>query len=455
METPTDLTIPEETIVEIGDFDRIPRMGMIEQQWETASIPPDELVDRSVDAVDSLDLDFIPAGGSIAVGVGSRGIANLSTIAAGVVEGLQDSGFEPFVVPAMGSHGGATDEGQRNVLETLGVTESTVGCPIRSSMNVIEVGRTPERNVSVVTDVHAANADAIIPVNRVKPHTDYDGAIESGLAKMLVIGFGKQRGAKIAHDWAIDWSLRRMVPSITDQLIESLPIPGGVAILEDQRDQTARIEGVPAETLLDRERELLQEAEELLPRLPFEEVDILVVDRQGKDISGQGIDPNVIGRRPFAINEGEPAVPNIKRIYVRSLSERTHGNAMGVGSADFVHQDVFREIDPRDTFVNAITASTVRGIRLPPVVETDRSGLLACLACIGVRTAEDVRILRVTDTMRLERMYASEALIEASRDREDLHVVEEPTDVTFTHTGRFEAPTPDADGHTLVRQDSD
>lgn len=443
MDTPTDLTIPDEAVQDIGDPDRIPKLGTIEQAWETSPILSEDIRDEAAKAVGGLDLSEIPSRGSVAVGVGSRGIANLPAIVTGVVEAIEERGYDPFIVPAMGSHGGATDEGQREVLETLGVTESTIGCEIKSSMEVVEIATTPDRGVSVVTDAHAANADAIIPVNRVKPHTDYDGAIESGLAKMLVIGFGKQRGAKIAHDWAIDWSLREMVPSIAKQLISTLPIVGGIATVEDQRDQTAIIEGVPSDQILERERELLEKAHELLPRLPFDDVDILIVDRQGKDISGQGIDPNVIGRRPFAINEDEPDSPDIKRIYVRALSERTHGNAMGVGSADFVHRDVFSDIDPRDTFVNAITASTVRGIRLPPVVASDRSGLLATLASVGVRSPEEVRLLRITDTMRLERVYASESLVDEAREREDLNVVSEPADIKFTAEGAFATPSPD------------
>jgi hypothetical protein len=308
-------------------------------------------------------------------------------------------------------------------------------------METVEVGETPERGVPVVADRHAVEADAILPINRVKPHTDYDGTVESGLSKILVIGIGKQRGAKIAYEWAVDWSFRKMIPEITEQLLESLPIVGGVAIVEDQHDDTAIIEGIPPSGFLDREAELLETAYEIMPTLPFEDVDILILDEQGKDISGQGMDTNVIGRRPFAINEPAPEQPEIKRIYTRGLTETTHGNAMGIGSADFVHADLIDEIDASTTLINAITASTTRGVRLPPVVERDRGGLVAALSTIGVVDPDDARVLRVRDTMYLEQLYASPALVEAARDRGDLAVVEEPKPITFNQ-GQFAAPSP-------------
>ncbi|MFC6726410.1 DUF362 domain-containing protein, partial [Halobium palmae] len=270
--------------------------------------------------------------------------------------------------------------------------EEAIGCEIRSSMDVVEVGRTADRDVPVVADANAVAADAIVPINRVKPHTDFDGTVESGLSKMLVIGMGKQRGAKIAHDWAVDWSLRDMIPEITEQLLAELPVVGGVAIVEDQRDETALLEGIPPEGFLDREAELLETAYEIMPTLPFEELDVLVLDRQGKDISGQGMDTNVIGRRPFAIQEPEPESPEIKRIFTRGLTEVTHGNAMGMGSADFVHRDLLAEVEMPTTLINALTASTTRGVRLPPAVETDRAGLVACLSTIGVVDPSTVRV---------------------------------------------------------------
>ena len=435
------LAVPERAIADACGETPLPEVGLIEQVWETDPIPSDEIADRAAEAFASLPLERVPDGGEVALGVGSRGIANLDSIVAGVVGEASERGYEPFIFPAMGSHGGASAEGQREMLNDLGVSAATVGCEIRSSMEVVEVGRTPDRDVPVVADANAAAADAIVPINRVKPHTDFDGTVESGLSKMLVVGMGKQRGAKIAHDWAVDWSLRSMVPAITERLLAELPVVGGVAILEDQRDDTTLLEGVPPSGFLDREAELLERAYEIMPTLPFEDLDVLVLDRQGKDISGQGMDTNVIGRRPFAIQEPEPDLPSVKRIYTRGLTETTHGNAMGMGSADFVHGDLLQGVDMETTLINALTASTTRGVRIPPAVETDRAGLVAALSTIGIVDPSTVRVVRASDTMHLQRLYASTALVEEAKERDDLRVVEAPRPIRF-EAGDFAAPSP-------------
>jgi hypothetical protein len=440
------LVVSEDTIRStVGDL-ALPRMGVVEQVWETDPIPTEAIESRAAAAAHDLDFDGVPDGGEVAIGAGSRGIANLGAIVSGVVAGVRELGYEPFVFPAMGSHGGATAEGQREKLDTLGVSEERIGCEIRATMDVETVGETPERGVPVYADANAVAADGIVMVNRIKPHTDFGGEVESGLSKMLVIGMGKQKGAKMAHDWAVDWSLRNMLPEITGQLLAALPVAGGVAIVEDEHDDTTLVEGVPASGFLKRERELLEMAERRMPKLPFAELDVLVVDRIGKDVSGQGMDTNVTGRRHFTINEPEPESPDVKRIYLRGLTEKTKGNAMGMGQADFAHRDVKAGLDWPKALINAITASTVRGVRLPPVVENDRAGLLGALGTIGPVAGDEARVLRVTDTMRLERCYASEPLIEAARERDDLRVVAEPEELAFDD-GDFAAPSPDgADG---------
>jgi len=436
------LVVPEDIVRKaVGDV-AVPRMGVVEQVWETEPIPTDDIEARAASAVQSLDFSAVPAGGEVAIGAGSRGIANLGAIVRGVVAGVREAGYEPFVFPAMGSHGGATAEGQREKLATLGVSEETVGCEIRATMAVETVGETPERGVPVYADENAVAADGIVMVNRIKPHTDFGGEVESGLSKMLVIGMGKQKGAKMAHDWAVDWSLRNMLPEIASQLLDALPVAGGVAIVEDEHDDTTIIEGVPASGFLKRERELLETAYDRMPTLPFDELDVLVVDRIGKDVSGQGMDTNVTGRRHFTINEPEPESPEVKRVFLRGLTEKTKGNAMGMGQADFVHRDVESNLDWPKALINAITASTVRGVRLPPVVENDRAGLQGALGTIGPVAGDEARVLRVTDTMRLQRCYASEPLVEAAREREDLRVVADPEELTFDDDGEFVAPTP-------------
>lgn len=432
--------VPEETIREISGDRTIPELGVIEQVWDTDPIPTDQIETRAASAVESLSFDDVPEGGEVAVGAGSRGIANLEAIVRGTVEGVREQGFEPFVFPAMGSHGGATAEGQKEVLASYGITPESMGCEIRATMDVEQIGTTADRDVPVYVDANAIQADAILPVNRVKPHTMFSGDVESGLSKMLVIGMGKQKGAKMAHEWALDWSFRNMIPEITTVLIEELPVVGGVAIVEDQRDDTAVIEGVPASGFLDREAELLETAYELLPQLPFDDLDVVVFDRMGKDISGSGMDTNVTGRiLPF--NEPSPETPFIRRIFTRSLTPASHGNATGVGQADFIHRDLLADLTVEDTVINTVTSGSVENARIPATVETDWAGIIASVSTVGVREPGEVRMLRATDTMNVERLYASAVLVEEARDRDDLRVVSEPTPVELDG-GDLVAPSP-------------
>ncbi len=438
--TKSERIVSERTIVEACGDRKLPQLGVIEQRWETDPIPLDRIEERAADAVETLDFEAISKGDEVAIGVGSRGVANLPRIVRGTVRGVRERGYEPFLFPAMGSHGGATVDGQLELLNSLGVSETTADCEIRATMDVELVGRTPDRDIPVYMDANAAAADAIVPINRVKPHTSFAGDVESGLSKMLVIGMGKQPGAKTAHEWALDWSFRKMIPELTSLLVERLPVAGGVATVEDQRDDTAILEGVPASNFLEREAELLEIAYEWMPTLPFDDLDVVVFDRQGKDVSGAGMDTNVTGRI-LSFNEPAPESPFIRRIYSRSLTPASHGNATGVGQADFIHRDLLEAIDVEKTVINTITAGSVRNARIPPAVETDRAGLVAALSTVGVRSPEQVRVLRATDTMHLERLYASEALLEEARARSDLRVVAEAEPIEFEN-GAFVAPSP-------------
>jgi hypothetical protein len=436
--------VSEETIRSVCGDRSIPDLGVIEQVWDPDPIPLDRIESRAATAVESLSFDHVPAGGEVAICVGSRGIANLEAVVRGTVDSVRELGYNPFIFPAMGSHGGATATGQREVLESYGVSESSISCAIRATMEVVQVGETPDRDIPVYVDANAADADGILPINRVKPHTMFGGDVESGLSKMLVIGMGKQRGAKTAHEWALDWSFRNMIPEIADLIIDALPIVGGVAIVEDQLDDTAIIEGVPASGFLDREAGLLEMAYELMPQLPFNDIDVVVFDRMGKEISGSGMDTNVTGRiLPF--NEPSPENPFIRRIYTRSLTPASHGNGTGVGQADFVHQNLLTELDVEDTVINTVTSGSVENARIPATVETDWAGIVASISTVGIREPDELRLLRATDTMNLKRLYASEALVEEARERDDLCVVSEPEPVELGD-GDLVAPSPTPHG---------
>ena len=423
----------------------MPPMGVIEQAWETDPLSDEAVSAAAAAAVDGLTLEEVPTGGSIAVGVGSRGIANLAQIVATVVATLQSSGYEPFIFPAMGSHGGATAEGQTAVLARYGITEAAMGCPIIASMETTEVGRGRTHDVPVVVDEAAASADGVCVINRIKPHTSFTGDVESGLSKMLVVGMGKQRGAKLAHQYAHDWSFREMLPAITEVILDAVCVIGGIAIIEDQHDMTAAIVGVPPSELLTAEAELLTEAYALLPKLPFESLDVVIFDQMGKDISGAGLDTNVTGRN-YVMGETARAEPTIRRIYTRQLTPGSHGNAAGVGQADVIHADLYRAMDIEETVVNLLTSGTLENARIPITAETDRAAIAACISTAGVRTPETIRMIRATDTMQLHRLYASPALCAAATERADLRVVREPTPMRFDG-GRLVDPAPTAVGH--------
>ena len=432
--------LSEELVSRVCGDPVFPRMGLIEQQWSTDPVPEDGIPDRVRTAVGSLGLEALETGSTVALGVGSRGIAYIPTIVRTAVEAVRERGLEPIVVPAMGSHGGATAEGQTEKLESLGITPESIGCPIEATMDVTTIGRTDEHDIPVRIDEIVARADAIVPINRVKPHTDFQGDVESGIAKMLVIGMGNQTGAKATHEWAVEVGFETAIREMAAHLLEELPVAGGIAIVEDENDETATIDGVPASDLFGREADLLRRAYEHLPQIPFDDIDVLVVDRMGKEISGAGMDTNVIGRLD-EVKRQSPKRPTVKRIFVRSLTETSGGNADGFGVADFIHQDLLSAADLEKTLTNSLTSGAVRGSRIPPTVENDRAGLIASLSTIGPPDPERDRVVRITDTMHLRRLYVSAALIEEARDREDLEVVLEPADIAFTAEGNFADPS--------------
>jgi hypothetical protein len=393
--------------------------------------PAPELGDPAAvarEAVGELPLSDLEAGASVAVGLGSRGITDILPIARATIDELRERGFEPVVVPAMGSHGGATPEGQRETLAGIGLTGEALGCPIDTRMETEPVDGDDE-------PMHLARAaleaDAILAVNRVKPHTNFDGAVESGICKMLAVGFGKHRGARAFHRRALD---RGYVPVLIDALeriVGSTTVLGGVAIVENFHDRTARIEGIPTSALPDREADLLERAREGMPTLPFDALDVLVVDRIGKDVSGAGMDTNVIGRYEV-LNAEDPETPEIDRIVVRGLTEATHGNGQGIGLADLTTVDVIESLDLDQVYTNALTSSSLSKARLPVALPTDELALVAAVSTTGSYDPTSIRIAWIEDTGHLSRFRVSEALAEdppehCSIDRRERLVFEDGT----------------------------
>jgi hypothetical protein len=369
-------------------------------------------------------------GDRVAVTAGSRGIHDIALVVRAAVDWLSDTGAAPFVVPAMGSHGGATAEGQREVLAGLGITEESMGVPVRATMDTVEVGRLAD-GTPVHHDREAADADGVLLVNRVKPHTDFHGPVESGLAKILAIGLGNHRGAATMHAGGVA-PLGDCVEDAARLLVAQGGVLGGLAILENAHDRTATVELVPAHGVAGAEETaLLDRARRLLGRLPFDELDVLVVDEMGKDKSGTGMDTNVLGRC-WVPGVPEFDTPTITVVSVHGLSPASHGNASGIGLADVMPLALLEQIDVRATYVNALTsgAGGARRSRMPMVLEDDEAVVLAALAMTGRRDPALLRVVRISDTLATNDLLVSGALLEEVQAHPELEVLGEAVPLT-------------------------
>lgn len=348
----------------------------------------------------------------VAISAGSRGISEIATITTALVTCLRERGAQPFIVPAMGSHGGGTADGQRAILAELGMTELSLGAPIVSSLDTVELGCLPN-SMPVYIDRHAAEADAIVIVNRVKPHTDFVGDYESGLAKMAAIGLGKLRGADTLHRYGVD-GLLHLMPAAARLICQHAPVIFGLASVENAYHEVAEIAAMPPEGIAGpQERDLLQLAYRLMPRFPFPEIDVLIVDEMGKNISGVGMDPKIIGRVKV---HGVPDLADcsIRTIAVLRLTPEAHGNASGIGLADVTTQHLVDQIDFDATYLNCIT-SGITGIQrsfLPMIAPTDRAAIETALRVCGRADLQEARVVRIKNTLLLGEMDISSALVQ-------------------------------------------
>ena len=414
-------------------------------------LPRWALVHRSLDATEIEDVEAAVAhairpvsssirpGTRVALAVGSRGIDREDEVVAALVRAIRAAGADVFVIPAMGSHGGATPAGQLEVLASLGMTPERIGCEIRSSMETIRLGEVADGVPVYVDRIAFEEADAIIPVNRVKPHTDFSGPVESGLLKMIAIGLAKQKGADVFHTRGFD-AFADLIPTVAAFTLAHARIPFGLALLENGYARLRRIEAVPAAEMGAREPILRAEADEFLARLPVVELDVLVLDRIGKDISGLGMDSNVVGRY-YSGPTGRGT--SIQRIFLRDLTDETDGNAVGIGMADVVHTRAVARMDATKTYMNCVTAKTPEGARVAMTAATDRQGLdLALACCLRVDPAR-ARIARIRDTKRLEWFFASEALLDELRERDDCEVQGDPAPIRFDEADELLDALPD------------
>ena len=378
----------------------------------------------------------IRPGQTVALTAGSRGIANIALILRETVRFLRKLGAEPFLVPAMGSHGGATAEGQRRVLESYGITEAFVEAPIRASMEVISLGTTAE-GYPVVLDRFASQADHIGVIGRVKPHTGFHGPIESGLLKMLMIGLGKHAGASRYHRILLEEPYDKVVRSVARHILARRSVAFGLAIVENAYDETALIEAVEPECFEKREEELLRLARRWLPRLPWSQADLLIVDEIGKEISGSGMDTNIVGRKRALKSASDIPQPEMRLIFVRDLSEKTHGNATGIGLADFTTSRLVRKMDYRATVINCLTAGYPNGAFLPVHFDTDREVLDAALSIVAPEDPTSARVLWIRNTLQLQYVQASEACWRQGSPETRCRPISPARELEFDSTGNL------------------
>lgn len=378
----------------------------------------------------------VKPGQTVALTAGSRGVANIAVILKAAVEHLKSLGLKPFLVPAMGSHGGGTVEGQVEILHGYGITEEFCGCPIRASMETVVVCQTKE-GFPVHFDKHAFGADHVVVVGRVKPHTNFVGDIESGLMKMMLIGLGKHAGALVYHRAIMDYSFPQIVRSVAAEVMQKCRVLAGLATVENEQEHTAQIAAVLPEELETREKELLVLAKKWIPRLPFDRCHVLLLDQIGKNISGSGMDTNVVGRKFNDHKALEDEFPKVKNIVVRALTPETHGNATGIGMAEFCRTRAVQQTDVRKTRINCMTGGHVPAAMFPLDYETDRDILDAALTQIGLTEPPHAKLLWVHNTLDVTELECGEAYLPQARELPNVEILTEPRPLPLDAKGNL------------------
>jgi len=424
-----------ERTLELGEnkITSYPRMVRIKQLFKTT--PQIQDVATSVrEALEPLNLTSeIRPGETVAITAGSRGIANIPTIIRTVIEEMKAIGARPFIVPTMGSHGGATPDGQGAVLRHFGITEENMGVPIKSSMDVIQIGET--LGFPVYIDKTASEADHIVVVARIKPQIGLRVEIGSGIQKMVTIGLGKHKGAACYHRAMIHYGYAKVIQSVAREVLKRAKIAFALGIVENAYAQTARIEAVLPGEVKRKEEQLLDLAKSWMMKLPFNEIDVLIVDEIGKNVSGDGMDTPIIGRFTGPLGQGQG--PKITRIVVLDLTDETYGNAVGIGMADFTTKRVVDKMDRRATYVNALTGLAPELAKIPPYFDTDREVVDAALNTIGLTQLDAAKVIRVKNTRALGEVEVSEAYLPLLKPRKDLVQLGQPKKLRFDMHGNL------------------
>ena len=416
---------------------KLPEMVLIEQDFDPQRI--DDVEAAAVQQISEMDLGGrVKDGDSVAVTAGSRGIANIDIITRTVIHELKKLGARPFVFPAMGSHGGATAEGQVKVLANLGITEDFIGCPIKSDMEPDYLGMAAA-DYPIYVDRNAMAADHIVVVNRIKAHTKFKGPVESGLMKMMAIGMGKQKGASYYHKAAVRLTFQKIVESVGVEVMKRCPILFGLALVENAFHETCAIQAFKPENLLEGEMVLLKIAKQRMAQLPFDEIDVLIVDQIGKDISGTGMDTNVTGRNYDLLGDFTTR-PRVKRVFVRDLTEKSEGNAIGIGLADFTTTRLVDKIDRQKTWMNAITGISPEKGAVPIHFDTDEEVLAACFETIGDTPSTHARVVHIRNTMDVGRISVSRGYAEEIASNSELMMLTDWKEMEIDSTGNIKNP---------------
>jgi len=410
---------------------KLPAMRMIRQRFDSAP---------AVDLLADIDREWarieenleLPRGSTVVIGVGSRGIANLGLVVREIVARLKNRGYNPFVTPAMGSHGGATANGQIDVLRLRGITEENVGAPVRATMDVVPMGDV--NGIPLFLDRLTYEADGIVLVNRVKPHTNFIGPTESGIIKMMAIGLGNQIGAEHYHRLSVVRPQYEIISTAGKALIQKTPMLFGVCLLENQTHETAQIKIALSHEIESIESQILKTARAWLPTLPLNEIDLLIIDEMGKDISGEGIDPCVVGRDVCAYGAERPW-PKVTRIFVRDLTAGSEGSALGIGQADFTTQRLVDKMDFQVTLVNCLTACCPESGKIPLTFQTDREAIAAALCTLRPYDLEDIRIVHIKNTLELTHLMVSRGCLDHLETKNDPLVGEEDMALEFDNAG--------------------
>lgn len=410
----------------------LPKMVKVKQNFSTEKI--ENLEHALKEKLEQEHIrEKVKPGMEIALAVGSRGMDRLPEITAVTVQFLKDLGAKPFIVPSMGSHGGASAEGQIAVLEHLGVTEASAGCEIRSSMEVITVGHLPN-GLPVYLDKYASEADGIVVINRVKPHTAFRGPVESGIMKMISIGLGKQKGAEACHQLGFKY-MAENVPAMAKMIMEKKPVLFGVATVENAFDKVAQVEVLAAEEIGEKEVDLQVLAKQLLPKLHFEQLEVLVIDEIGKNISGDGMDPNITGRYPTPYAFGGP---DVNKMVVLDLTPETEGNANGVGTADFTTQRLVDKMNLEVTYANGLTSTVCAPTKIATTLENDRMALQAAIKTSNILDFTKVKMVRIKNTLEISEIEVSEALLEYIEQHPEMERISDLYDLSFDQDGNLQ-----------------